>query len=164
MLNEYEKTISELIAEKEKEKHRFDEDRQLLQMERDQAAEDLKNVESAFADVHRKYERTKQVVEGFKQNEETLKKCVEEYAVKLRKQDHKYELLKAHAEETLEQANREIENISKTQEADMARLTAMLKKTEMKTAGLERALDQKTKENSELTSICDELIAKMGSS
>jgi hypothetical protein len=35
--------------------------------------EDLKNVESAFADVHRKYERTKNVVEGFKHNEDQLK-------------------------------------------------------------------------------------------
>ena len=38
-----------------------------------QALEDLKNVEAAFADVHRKYERTKQVVEGFKHNEDQLK-------------------------------------------------------------------------------------------
>ena len=31
--------------------------------EKNQAVEDLQNVEAAFADVHRKYERTKQVVE-----------------------------------------------------------------------------------------------------
>ena len=31
--------------------------------EKNQAVEDLRNVEAAFADVHRKYERTKQVVE-----------------------------------------------------------------------------------------------------
>ena len=29
--------------------------------EKNQAVDDLQNVESAFADVHRKYERTKQV-------------------------------------------------------------------------------------------------------
>ena len=74
VLTEYEKTISELIAEKEKEKDRFEEERQMLQIERDQAVEDLRNVESAFADVHRKYERTKQVVEGFRHNEEGLKR------------------------------------------------------------------------------------------
>ena len=38
--------------------------------EKDQAVVDLQNVEAAFADVHRKYERTKQVVDGFKKNEE----------------------------------------------------------------------------------------------
>merc|ERR1711997_988325 len=64
VLKEYEKTISELIAEKEREKVTYEEDRLRLMAERDQATDDLKNVEAAFADVHRKYERTKSVVEG----------------------------------------------------------------------------------------------------
>lgn len=88
-MKEYEKTISELIAEKEKERARHEEERSLLGVERDQAAEDLKNVETAFADVHRKYERTKNVVEGFKTNEETLKRLIEESEIKLRKQDQR---------------------------------------------------------------------------
>ena len=50
------------------------------------------------------------------------------------------------------------------QDAEIARLTAMLKKTEMKAASLERSVDQKVRENEELTAICDELIAKVGSS
>ena len=54
VLKEYEKTISELIAEKEKERERFEIERERLQEERDQAAQDLQNVETAFADVHRK--------------------------------------------------------------------------------------------------------------
>ena len=40
----------------------------------------------------------------------------------------------------------------------------MLKKTEMKAASLERSVEQKAKENEELTAICDELIAKVGTS
>ena len=44
----------------------------------------------------------------------------------------------------------------------MARLTALLKKTEMKSTSLERTVEQKIKENEELTAICDELIAKVG--
>ena len=74
----------------------------------------------------------------------------------------RYELLKSHAEETLEKANREIENMAKSQDAEMARLSAMLKKAEMKVTSLERCVEQKTKENEELTAICDELIAKVG--
>ena len=74
----------------------------------------------------------------------------------------RYELLKSHAEETLEKANREIENMAKSQDAEMARLSAMLKKAEMKVTSLERGVEQKTKENEELTAICDELIAKVG--
>ena len=38
----------------------------------------------------------------------------------------------------------------------------MFKKAEMKVTSLERSVEQKTKENEELTAICDELIAKVG--
>jgi len=162
VLKEYEKTISELIAEKEREKATYEEDKLKLCAERDQATEDLKNTEAAFADVHRKYERTKSVVEGFRQNEEELKRYIEEYQIKAKKQEEKYDRLKSHAEDTLDRANREIENLSKSQDAEIARLTAMLKKAEMKAVSLERTVDQKNKENEELTAICDELIAKVG--
>merc|ERR1711983_401594 len=131
VLKEYEKTISELIAEKEREKATYEEDKLKLCAERDQATEDLKNTEAAFADVHRKYERTKSVVEGFRQNEEELKRYIEEYQIKAKKQEEKYDRLKSHAEDTLDRANREIENLSKSQ-------------------------------NEEITAICDELIAKVG--
>ena len=72
--------------------------------------------------------------------------------MKLKKQDHKYELLKQHAEEKLEEANKEIDNIARGQvwkihritllqylfqEAEIAKLTAMLKKTEMKAVSFE---------------------------
>ena len=88
--------------------------------EKAQAVDDLHNVEAAFADVHRKYERTKQVVEGFKKNEEQLKKCVEDYKDKLKKQDQKYNMLKAHAEEKLEEANREIDKIARSQVSNLS--------------------------------------------
>ena len=81
-------------------------DVQRMVAEKEQAVEDLQNVEAAFADVHRKYERTKQVVEGFKKNEEQLKAYVEEFRSKLSKQDQKYQMLKDHAEEKLEEANK----------------------------------------------------------
>ena len=97
-----------------------------------QALDDLRNVESAFADVHRKYERTKQVVEGFKHNEDQLKEYLEGYATKLKKAEEKFERLKEHAEETLDKANKEIENLTRSQDSEIARLTAILKKTETK--------------------------------
>jgi len=162
VLKEYEKTISELIADKETEKSKLEADVARMVAEKEQAVEDLQNVEAAFADVHRKYERTKQVVEGFKKNEEQLKSYVEEYKGKLSKQDQKYQLLKAHAEDKLEEANKEIDNISRSQDAEIAKLTAMLQKTEMKAKSLERTVEQKNRENEELTTICDDLIAKVG--
>lgn len=163
VVKEYEKTISELISDNKREKTKLEMDLRKLEDEKNQALEDLGNVEAAFGDVHRKYERTKQIVDGFKKNEEELKKYVEEYKMKLRKSDQKYEALKAHAEEKLEEANREVENIARSQDAEIAKLSAMLKKAEMKTASLERTVEEKQKENIELTSICDDLISKVGS-
>ena len=106
------------------------------------------------------------VVEGFKKNEEQLKSYIEEYKNKLSRQDQKYQLLKDHAEEKLEEANKEIDNISKSQvwpnfitiwrigfnkchlqEAEIAKLSAMLQKTEMKAKSLELTVEQKVKEN-----------------
>ena len=55
------------------------------------------------------------MVEGFKKNEEQLKAYIDEYKNKLSRQDQKYQLLKEHAEEKLEEANKEIDNISKSQ-------------------------------------------------
>ena len=40
--------------------------------------EDLGAVERAFSDLHRKYERTREVVQGFKSNEDMLKATVED--------------------------------------------------------------------------------------
>ena len=147
VLKEYEKTISDLILEKENEKQKMELDIQNAVSEKNQAIEDLHNVEAAFSDVHRKYERTKQVVEGFKKNEEQLKQCVEDYKEKLRMSDQKYNMLKHHAEEKLEEANKEIDKIARGQDAEKAKLNALVQKSEMKVRTLERTVAQKTKEN-----------------
>ena len=46
--------------------------------------------------------------------------------------------------------------------AEIAKLTALLRKAEMGVSSLEKQVDQKNQENQELTIICDELIAKVG--
>lgn len=59
-------------------------------------------------------------------------------------------------------ANKKIESLSKARDSEVAQLQAMLRKAEMKVNNLERTVDQKGRENEELTAICDELIAKVG--
>ena len=56
-----------------------------------------------------------------------------------------------------------MENMKRALEAENARIKAQLKKTEMRLASVETSLEQKSKENEELTKLCDELINKMGS-
>ena len=57
-----------------------------------------------------------------------------------------------------------MENLKRNLEAESSRVKAQLKKTEMRLASVEQSLEQKTKENEELTTLCDELINKLGSS
>ena len=58
-------------------------------------------------------------------------------------------------------AYRKIESFQKSRDAEVAQLQAMLRKADMRVNNLERTVDQKTQENTELTAICDELIAKV---
>merc|ERR1712142_1160710 len=163
IVEEFEKTIGQLIAEKEREQVCHEIERDRVQNERNQILEDLQAVERAFNDLHRKYERTKEVVAGFKANEDTLKSTVEDLSSRYKKGEERYEMLKEHAETKLSEASSRMEEVTKTKGVEIARLTAQLRKAEMMVTSLERQVDQKTRENQELTTICDELISKVGS-
>ena len=64
----------------------------------------------------------------------------------------------------LDRAQQEMENMKRSLEGDSSKLKAVLKKTEMRLRSVETTRDQKTKENEELTKLCDELISKLGAS
>ncbi|XP_054709488.1 transforming acidic coiled-coil-containing protein 3-like isoform X2 [Uloborus diversus] len=152
------------LTAKEQERVEMTSNNQKLLKERDQALEDLQNVETAFADLHRRYENCKSVLEGYKQNEERIKQQVVELQVKLKQQEQMYEMLRSRIQDKLESANAEIESARKSGDAEVTVLRAQLKKAEMKISSLEKDIEQKNKENIELSSICDDLIAKVGKS
>ncbi|TRY81440.1 hypothetical protein DNTS_008157 [Danionella cerebrum] len=161
---EYEKTISEMIEKsfvspdpitdgEHREKTVSHHTIQQLIMEKDQALADLNSVEKSLADLFRRYEKMKDVLEGFRKNEEVLKKCAQEYLSRVRKEEQRYQALKIHAEEKLDKANAEIAQVRYKAKQEQAAYQASLRKEQMK-----------NKEIEELTKICDELIAKMGRS
>ncbi|XP_052098525.1 transforming acidic coiled-coil-containing protein 2-like isoform X3 [Mytilus californianus] len=163
IVTEFEKTISQLQAETEKTSSDSQNSMEDIIKERDQAIDDLQGVEMAFSDLHRRYEKTKSVVEGFKKNEEVLKKCIEDYQSKLKKSEEKLQIIKQQAEEKLDIANIEMDKLRKSTSSDMARLEAAMRKADLQVVSLHNSLEQKVKENEELTAICDELISKVGS-
>lgn len=162
VITEYESTIQKLIVEQESNKKESKGSLAELVKERDQALEDLQSVETAFSDLHRRYEKTKSVVEAAKKNEDILKKCVADYQSKLKAMEDKFQVLKKQAEDKLNEANEEIAKVKRNNESEMVRLQAAVRKAEMQAQSLEQTVEQKTKENRELTAICDELIAKVG--
>lgn len=159
---EYEKAMQQLMGDITETKSSSDDKVQVLQREKDQALEDLSSVENAFSDLHKRYEKLKGTVQGYKKNEDILKKCVEDHQAQLKKQEQKYQTLKGHAEDKIRIANEEIDKMKKSYGAEISGLQASYKREQLKVASLERTVEEKTKENTELTNICDELISKVG--
>ncbi|KAJ8285948.1 hypothetical protein GJAV_G00032810 [Gymnothorax javanicus] len=159
---EYEKTIAQMIEDEQRSTMNSQKSVQQLTAEKEQALADLNSVERSLSDLFRRYENMKTVLEGFKKNEEVLKKCAQEYLARVRQEEQRYQTLKIHAEEKLDKANEEIAQVRSKATAESLALSASLRKEQMKVESLERALHQKNQEIEELTKICDELIAKMG--
>ncbi|XP_027622607.1 transforming acidic coiled-coil-containing protein 1 isoform X11 [Tupaia chinensis] len=159
---EYEKTIAQMIEDEQRTSMTSQKSFQQLTMEKEQALADLNSVERSLSDLFRRYENLKSVLEGFKKNEEALKKCAQDYLARVRQEEQRYQALKIHAEEKLDKANEEIAQVRTKAKAESAALHAGLRKEQMKVESLERALQQKNQEIEELTKICDELIAKLG--
>lgn len=55
----------------------------------------------------------------------------------------------------------ELEAIRKQHDAESVKLKALLRKAELKSKSLEETVEQKMKENKELTKIIDEMIARV---
>ncbi|XP_066506797.1 transforming acidic coiled-coil-containing protein 1 isoform X2 [Hoplias malabaricus] len=159
---EYEKTVAQMIEDEQRKNMGSQKSVQQLTAERDQALADLNSVERSLSDLFRRYENMKTVLEGFKKNEEVLKKCAQEYLARVKQEEQRYHTLKLHAEEKLDKANEEIAQVRSRANAESVALNASLRKEQMKVESLERALEQKNQEIEELTKICDELIAKLG--
>ncbi|XP_060221485.1 transforming acidic coiled-coil-containing protein 3 isoform X2 [Meriones unguiculatus] len=157
----FEKIVYKSMEEAEKQKELAEDKIQKVLKERDQLTADLSSMEKSFSDLFKRFEKQKEVIEGYRKNEESLKKCVEEYIVKIGKEGQRYQALKAHAEEKLNLANEEIAQVRSKAQAEALAFQASLRKAQMQIQSLEKTVEQKTKENDELTRICDDLISKM---
>ena len=101
VLDEYEKSISRLVAERERDRADIEEKAKLKE-ELQAANHHLSNTEAAFNDVHLKYERLKGVVAAYKSNELVLKESVQENVETIKALENRYEQLKSHAMAQLE--------------------------------------------------------------
>ncbi|MGH0150651.1 UNVERIFIED_CONTAM: hypothetical protein FKN15_026859 [Acipenser sinensis] len=159
---EYEKTIAQMIEDEQRTAMSSQQGLQQLTLEKEQAISDLNSVERSLSELFRRYENMKGVLEGYKKNEEVLKRCAQEYLARVKQEEQRYQTLKIHAEEKLDKANEDIAQVRSKSNSEAAAFHASLRKEQMKVDSLERALQQKNQEIEELTKICDELIAKLG--
>ncbi|XP_043566282.1 transforming acidic coiled-coil-containing protein 3 [Chiloscyllium plagiosum] len=161
IVNEYSEVTFQMMEESGKKSELAKAEMEKLTEEKLQALKELNSIENSFSELFKRFEKQKEAIEGYKKNEESLKKCAQDYLARIKKEEQRYQALKAHAEEKLNQANEEIAQVRNKYKAEVAALQAQLRKEQMKTNSLERSLEEKTKENVELSKICDELISKM---
>ncbi|XP_077202056.1 transforming acidic coiled-coil-containing protein 3 isoform X2 [Paroedura picta] len=157
----FEGTITQILEDSEKQKELAKKEVQKVLDEKQQLLSDLNSMEKSFANLLKRSEKQKEAIEGFQKNEETLKKCVEDYTARAKREEQRYQALKAHAEEKLNQANEEIAEVSSKAKAEVMALQATLRKEQVRIQSLERLMEQKVRENDELTKICDDLISRM---
>ncbi|XP_026959758.1 transforming acidic coiled-coil-containing protein 3 isoform X2 [Sagmatias obliquidens] len=161
IMDAFEGTVYQAMEEAQKQKELAKAEIQKVLRDRDQLTADLHSTEKSFSDLFKRFEKQKEVIEGYRTNEESLKKCVEDYIGRIEKEGQRYQALKAHAEEKLQLANEEITQVRSKAQAEALALQAVLRKEQMRVHSLEKVVEQKTKENDELTRICDDLISKM---
>uniref|UniRef100_H2MMF5 Transforming acidic coiled-coil-containing protein C-terminal domain-containing protein n=1 Tax=Oryzias latipes TaxID=8090 RepID=H2MMF5_ORYLA len=101
-----------------------------------------------------------ETVEG-QDNEEILKTRAQDYQERIKKEEQRYQILKAHAEGKIGQANEEIAEVRSKYKAEFSALQAQLRREQLKVQSVEKRLDQKEKEAQELTKLCDDLISKV---
>merc|ERR1719204_914427 len=160
----FENTIQELMKNQDDLKREKDQEVEALKKKEEAALEEIASVEKAFSDLHKRFDKARELIEGFKKNEQVLKDYAEDSRVKLEKQMEKYSTLKKHAEEKIELANKTTGDERKATEAEQTRLKAAQKLLDIKVSKLQKQVEDKTKENEELTNICDELLSKVGTS
>ncbi|XP_069351706.1 transforming acidic coiled-coil-containing protein 3-like [Eulemur rufifrons] len=163
IMDRFEAVMYQTMEEAQKQKELAKAETQKVIKEKDQLTADLKSMEKSFSDLFKRFEKQKEVIEGYHKNEESLKRCAEEFLARIDKEGQRYQALKAHAEEKLKLANEEIAQVRSKAKAEALALQASLRKEQMRVHSLEKTVEQKTKENDELTRICDDLISKMKS-
>ncbi|XP_072221547.1 transforming acidic coiled-coil-containing protein 3 isoform X2 [Leuresthes tenuis] len=161
IIAEFELVIAKMMADQEEERKVSKAKLNEALLEKEQVSSDLNAMERSFAELFKRLEKYKSVVEGYKKNEEVLKSCAQDYLTRIKKEEQRYQTLKTHAEEKIGQANGEIAEVRSKYKAEVSALQAQLRREQLKVQSLEKSLDQKEKEAEELTKLCDELISKV---
>lgn len=161
IIAEFELMIAKIMADQEKEREVAQVKLNAALLEKEQVSSDLNAMERSFAELFKRLEKYKEVIEGYKKNEDTLKSCAQDYLARIKKEEQRYQTLKAHAEEKISHANEEIAEVRSKYKAELSALQVQLRREQLKVQSLEKSLDQKEKEAEELTKLCDELISNV---
>lgn len=159
VMEEYSTEITKLMESKAAESENAEAAQ--LKLEKDQIEQDLEKTETAFADLHEKYMKAKEIVENYKKNEIVLKDAVQKGQLAINVAESRYNKLRSHAEEKIEEANKEIASVREQFQTQTNAVEMKIKTAEQEAKSAKRDLAAKIQDNAELTAICDELVKKL---
>lgn len=140
-----------------------------VEKQRDQALSDLTSLENSFTDFHQRYTKTKETVATYKQNELELQETITNLQEHIKQAEEMNNELQQQLVIKLQEANTTFEQMKKENMSDVAVMKATLKKMNIQNASLEthiasleKQLQQKEQEKTELTQICEDLMKELG--
>lgn len=101
-------------------------ERQMLLDENENLKMHIENLEKCFRNLFEKYEKARTIVEGYKDNEDILKKELQEYREIIEALDTKYNCLKNYSQSKLTEANEELDTKDKDNIQEVAKLKAKI--------------------------------------
>ena len=104
-VNEYEKTIEQLLDEKTKQRSVLTSQAEDRRAELGQVKIEIEDVKRATRDLNKKYSRTREAISGYMTAEAELKGEVETLVGRVKKGGERFEMLKTNAETQLDEAN-----------------------------------------------------------
>ncbi|KAF0293597.1 Transforming acidic coiled-coil-containing protein 2 [Amphibalanus amphitrite] len=147
--------VASLTNENGRLRHELNTDRARLVAERDEARQEVANAEAMFADLHRKYEKSKAVLQEHRRCADQNQAAFRDAKERAEREKQRFDMLRQHSEDAHARLEADYEAAEKAHQTELLTLKAKLQLAENREAKLER-------ENREITAICDELIQKMG--
>jgi transforming acidic coiled-coil-containing protein 3 len=125
------------------------------------ATEENNSTKEELEDVKLKYKQLRLDHADLSESHTKLRETHETVKSSLESSTTRFTQLKAHAEGKLNEANIEIAKVRHANETETAGIKAKLLRAEMKVGTLERSMQDKIKENAELSRICDDLVQQI---
>ena len=110
-VNEYEKTIEQLLDEKTKQRSVLTSQAENRRAELGQVKIEIEDVKRATRDLNKKYSRTREAISGYMTAEAELKGKAETLVSRVKKGGERFEMLKTNAETQLEGANNRLREV-----------------------------------------------------
>lgn len=160
-LQELEDTLAQVSVLKDKLISQRDEEIIRLVKESEEAQSDLKSLEQSYDQAHKRYNKLRDTIEHYQQNEHVYVQEMQRARHKIQEEEKMYQTLKAHTEERFREAERQSQEAEKLARGAIMKLEMEKKKLLMANEALQLSYDQKVKENQEMNELCESLISKL---